>query len=173
MRLNQPQKMKQSKLLNPGSNNVTQLTIHMLRIFKQTFPPQLLSSFAVVILLCSGCGDGRPERVTVSGQVLIDGKPVPTGNIKFVPEGARPSAGTLDENGRFTLTCFDGNDGVIPGKHRVQISASEIISSSKMKWFAPRKYADFRKSGLEYEITEPVDDLKIELTWDGGKPFVQ
>jgi len=128
---------------------------------------------AVVLLASAGCGDGRPERVKVSGQVLIDGKPLTTGNIKFVPEGARPSAGTLDENGQFTLTCFDGNDGVIPGTHRVQISASKILSGSKMKWFAPRKYADFRKSGLQFEILESTDDLKIELTWDGGKPFVQ
>lgn len=127
----------------------------------------------MLILLSAGCGDGRPARVTVSGQVLIDGKPLQQGNIKFVPEGARPSAGTIDENGRFTLTCFDGNDGVIPGTHRVQISASEILDNSKVKWWAPRKYSDFRTSELEFVINEPTDDLTIELTWDGGKPFVK
>ena len=37
----------------------------------------------------------------------------------------------------------------------------------------PPKYADFRESGLVFTLTEPTDDLKIELTWDGGKPFVQ
>jgi hypothetical protein len=122
---------------------------------------------------CVGCSDGRPARVTVSGQVLIDGVPLSQGNIKFVPEGARPSAGTIAEDGRFTLTCYDGNDGVVPGTHRVQISASEILDESKVKWWAPKKYCNFRKSGLTFEITEPTDDLKVELTWDGGKPFIE
>ncbi|TWU24561.1 hypothetical protein [Bythopirellula polymerisocia] len=130
----------------------------------------LLLSFMAVIL---GCGDGRPARVNVSGQVLIDGKPLTVGNVKFVPEGARPSSGAIDSNGNFTLTCYDGGDGVVPGTHRVQVSAMEVISASKVRWMAPPKYADFLTSELSYEITEPTDDLKIELTWDGGKPFVQ
>jgi hypothetical protein len=120
-----------------------------------------------------GCSDGRPARLSVSGQVLIDGKPLQMGSIKFVPEGARPSSGKIDENGRFTLTCYDGGDGVVPGTHRVQVSSMEVLSASKVRWMAPPKYADFRNSGLTYELTEPTDDLKIELTWDGGKPFVQ
>jgi hypothetical protein len=126
-----------------------------------------------MVLLCVGCSDGRPDRVKVSGRVLIDGQPLTMGKIVFVPKGARPSAGSLDEQGRFTLTCYDGDDGVVPGTHQVMISAKEMISESKAKWFAPPKYADFRTSGLSYEITESTDDLLVELTWDGGKPFVQ
>ena len=125
-----------------------------------------------MLFLCLGCGDGRPARVAVSGQVLIDGEPLQQGNIKIVPEGARPSAGTIAEDGRFTLTCYDGNDGVVPGTHRVQISASELLDGSKVKWWAPKKYSDFRRSELVYEISEATDDLKIEITWDGGKPFI-
>jgi hypothetical protein len=133
----------------------------------------LLTAAAIVVL---GCGDKRPARVPVSGQVLIDGQPLTSGNIKFVPEGARASAGKLDAQGRFTLTCYDGEDGVVPGRHRAQISAMEVISASKVKWLAPPKYADFRTSGLEFEITEPTEDMKVNLTWGGsppGKPFVQ
>ena len=133
----------------------------------------LLGFVSAMLWSCVGCSDGRPARVTVSGQVLIDGEPLSQGNIKFVPEGARPSAGSITEDGRFTLTCYDGNDGVVPGTHRVQISASEILDESKVKWWAPKKYCDFRKSGLTFKISEPTDDLKIELTWDGGKPFVE
>ncbi|MBX3432241.1 MAG: hypothetical protein KF847_02720 [Pirellulales bacterium] len=127
-----------------------------------------VAAFAVV-----GCGDGRPERVRVAGTVTIDGQPLTHGNIKFVPAGARPSAGKLDATGRFTMTCFDGDDGVVRGRHRVAISASKILSESKIQWFAPKKYADFRTSGVEFEIDQPTEDLKIELTWDGGKPFVE
>lgn len=127
----------------------------------------------IVMAFALGCGDGRPARVTVSGQVLIDGKPLTVGNVKFVPEGSRPSSGAIDSTGRFTLTCYDGADGVVPGTHRVQVSSMEVLSASKVRWLAPPKYADYRTSELSYEITEPTEDLKVELTWDGGKPFVQ
>jgi len=124
-------------------------------------------------LSLSGCGDGRPKRVTVSGQVLIDGEPLPGGSIKLVPQGARPSMGEIDAEGRFTLTCFDGQDGAVPGKHRVEVVANEALSFTEIRWFAPKKYANFAESGLEIEIHEPTDSLVINLTWDGGKPFVE
>jgi hypothetical protein len=105
---------------------------------------------------------------------LIDGEPLIRGNIKFVPENGRPSAGAIEKDGRFTLTCYDGNDGALLGKHRVQVAANRIISDSKIEWFAPPTYADFRTSQLSVEITEPVDDLEIELEWGNRKgPYVQ
>lgn len=138
-----------------------------LRWLSQTVLP------ACLLIALTGCGDGRPARITVSGRVLIDGKPLTIGLVQFVPKGARPSAGQLDQDGRFTLTCYDRDDGIVPGIHRVTVAAKEMLPDSKVRWHAPPKYADFRKSGLSFEITEPTDDLTIELTWDGGKPFVQ
>ena len=121
----------------------------------------------------AGCGDGRPERLPVSGQVLIDGQPLTYGHIRFVPTGSRPSSGRLDEKGRFTLSCYEKNDGIVPGVHKIEVDASESISSKKVKWHAPKKYFRYTNSGLEQEITEPTDSLVINLTWDGGKPFVE
>jgi hypothetical protein len=123
---------------------------------------------SVGLLSSAGCGDSRPDRVRVSGRVLIDGKPLTFGDVKFVPEDARPSSGKLDENGRFTLTCYDGNDGAVPGIHRVQVAANEIVPGQKVHWHAPIKYANFRTSGMSLEITEPTDSLEIELTSDGA-----
>jgi hypothetical protein len=119
------------------------------------------------MLASIGCSDGRPTRVPVSGKVLIDGKPLTVGSIRFVPEGARPSAGRLDREGHFTLTCFDGEDGAVLGTHRVQISASEIVGEEKVTWHAPRKYADFRSSGITVDVSEPTDSVVIELSWAG------
>jgi hypothetical protein len=131
--------------------------------------------WAVALMaVVAGCGDRRPARVPVSGSVLIDGQPLTRGNIKFVPETGRPSAGKIGEDGRFTLTCYDGNDGAIPGTHRVQVAANRIISDSKIEWFAPPTYADFRTSGIEVQIDEPTSDLKIELSWGKRKgPYIQ
>jgi hypothetical protein len=127
----------------------------------------------VVPLAVVGCGDGRPERLEVSGQVLIDGEPLTHGYVRFVPKGARPSSGRLDENGHFTLTCYGDNDGVVPGLHQVEVNGGESLSGTKKYWHAPKKYSSFRFTPLTQEITESTDSLVIELTWDGGKPFTE
>jgi hypothetical protein len=136
---------------------------------------QLLAISIAFLAATTGCGDGRPARVPVSGMVTIDGAPLARGNIKFVPEHGRPSSGHMDSDGRFTLTCYDGADGALPGKHRVQINANRPISERKMEIFTPKHYADFRTSGIEVVIDQPVDDIKIELTWGKEKrgPYIE
>jgi hypothetical protein len=130
--------------------------------------------FAFAAITCVGCGDGRPDRVPVSGIVLIDGQPLTRGHVKFVPTNGRPSLGKIGDDGKFSLTCFDGNDGAIAGTHRVQVAANRIISNTKIEWYAPSKYADFRTSGIDVQVFEPISDMKIELKSDGQKlPYIE
>jgi hypothetical protein len=129
--------------------------------------------FFLSVALLAGCGDGRPKRVPISGQVLIDGKPLDFGFIQFMPENARASDCNLDSNGRFTLSCFGQNDGAVPGKHIVVVSAGETLSPTKTRWHAPKKYADYRTSGLTQEITDANENLTINITWDGGQPYTE
>ncbi len=86
---------------------------------------------------------------------------------------ARPSGGKLDKDGRFVLECYDGNDGAVLGTHRIEVAASEPLGPTRIRWHAPKKYADFKTSGLTQEITGPDNALVIHLTWAGGKPFVE
>jgi hypothetical protein len=121
-----------------------------------------------------GCGDGRPKRVPVSGQVLIDGQPLTFGFVRFAPPDSRPSTGQLDQNGNFVLTCFEPGDGAVIGKHKVTVMGQEAIGHETIKWHAPKKYANPNTSGLEQEITEPTNSVKIEITWAGQKgPLVE
>jgi hypothetical protein len=130
-----------------------------------------LCMLAAIAVATIGCGDGRPDRAPVSGQVLIDGKPLTHGFVRFVPKGSRPSQAELDENGRFTLSCYGEQDGVVPGVHRVEVNGSEYLSSTEILWHAPKKYASFRFSPLTQEVTEATDSMVINLSWGGGKPF--
>ena len=52
-------------------------------------PVVMLSLLAVSVMLV-GCDDGRPQRLKVSGQVLIDGKPLTHGYVRFVPQRRPP-----------------------------------------------------------------------------------
>ncbi|MEQ8848896.1 hypothetical protein [Botrimarina sp.] len=121
--------------------------------------------FAAALADAVGC-DSRPRRVPISGTVLIDGEPVPYGNISFVPGDGRAASGKIDPQGRFELTCYEPGDGAILGEHRVTVAARQM-KDGKLVWHAPKKYADFRTSGLTYTVTEPDDSVVIELTRDG------
>lgn len=137
---------------------------------KQSSASQLLLIFSL-LTATTGCSDGRPARVPVSGQVLIDGKPLTCGNITFIPTGHRSSYGEIGKDGRFTLSCYGKNDGAVVGMHNVEVSAFEMVKPTLMRWQAPKEYQDQATSGLTQEITVPTDEVVINLTWKGGKPF--
>jgi hypothetical protein len=131
----------------------------------------LLTTTAIVCIGAAGCGDGRPRRAPVSGQVLIDGKPLTYGFVQLLPKGARPAVGEIGEDGRFTLSTFEDGDGAVLGTHAVRIQAGEQISSNRMHWHAPKKWNNPHESGLRTTIDGPTDSLLIEISWEGGKPF--
>ena len=120
-----------------------------------------------------GCGDGRPARVPVAGQVLIDGKPLTRGIVKFVSASGRPAIGDLDAEGRFRLSCYEPNDGAIPGSYKVSVTSAEGLGPDATRWYAPKKYSDYRTSGLAEEIKGPVDNLTIKISWEGGHEYVE
>jgi hypothetical protein len=131
------------------------------------------SILVVMVVLVAGCGDGKPTRVPISGKVLIDGKPLAMGSIVYVPQGARPSGSAIDKEGHFVLTCYQHGDGAVLGAHRVSVTAAQNIGETAIRWETPKMYADITTSGLIENVDGPADDVVINLTWKGGKPFVE
>jgi hypothetical protein len=126
---------------------------------------------AFTIVSISGCGDNLPKRVPVSGQVFLDGKPLEYGAIQIYPKEQRMAGGRLDSHGKFTIGTFTDNDGCFMGKHPVTVNGSEGINSSKMRWYAPKKYANVETSGLEIDIPGPLNDVKIDLKSEPGQKY--
>lgn len=122
------------------------------------------TALCLTVAIVCGCNDGKPERVPVSGVVLVDGNPLTQGTITVYPTGARPSLGKIGADGHFELMSYKPGDGVVLGTHAVSISAEELVGEEKIKWHAPKKYANPRTSGLSITVTESRDDVKIELT---------
>lgn len=127
----------------------------------------------VSVLAAIGCADDRPQRVRASGRVLIDGKPLEHGFVQVAPDGDRAATGQIGPEGRFSLTTFDDNDGVVPGTHRVAVVAVESQGPTSQRWHAPKKYMSVDTSGLTIEVDKPTDSLEIKLSWDGAEPFVE
>jgi hypothetical protein len=127
----------------------------------------------VGLSICGGCSDGRPERVPVSGQILIDGAPLAHGSILFHAKDHRPAIGSLDSQGRFQLSTYEPGDGCVPGTHAVSIDAGEVIGPTSTRWHAPKKYRNASASGIVVTVEESMKPVAIQLSWDGGKPFVE
>lgn len=123
----------------------------------------LLASLTFVV----GCGDGRPTRVPVSGQVLMDGKPLTTGFVRVIPENGRPASGQLGKDGRFSLTTYEKNDGCLFGTHPVEIYCVDNSNEDYPVSLIPTKYNKHSTSGLSVSIEAQTDDLLIEISRKG------
>jgi hypothetical protein len=134
--------------------------------------PFRLLPVALAAFVVWGCSKG-PDLVPVSGQVLIDGQPLTAGHIQFIPENERPASGEIGADGRFTLTTYDDGDGCARGTHQIVVMASKQLSPTRTQHLAPPKYGAIGRSGLTATIDESTEDLKVELTWDGGRPYVE
>ncbi len=70
-----------------------------------------------------GCGDAsEPPRLAVSGKVTLDGKPLPAGQLTFVPLDGRTASVAEVRDGAFRA---DGADGPAAGRYQVAIYAVE------------------------------------------------
>jgi len=120
-----------------------------------------------------GCGQGGPKIVPVSGIVTIDGQPLTYGHIQVLPTGWRPASSPIGSDGRFMLTTTVSGDGCPVGTHTVVVLAGESLTPEATKWHAPKKYSDAKLSGLTMTVPGPLTDAKIDLKWNGGKPFTE
>ena len=127
---------------------------------------------ALAAFLLAGCG-GRPARYPVSGRVLIDGKPITTGFVRVLPKGDRMSYGNIEEDGRFTLGCYEQADGCVPGTHAATVTSTTRLTETTRRWNVPRRYADPVTTPLTVTIDGPTSDLKLELSWDGEQHEVE
>ncbi|MCA1685447.1 MAG: hypothetical protein LC745_05575 [Planctomycetia bacterium] len=82
-------------------------------------------SFAVLGLNLAGCGGGdNLPREAVSGTVAVEGKPLKTGLITFLPDSpdvTTQGGGNVIE-GKYTIPR---DQGLVPGKYKVVVSSPE------------------------------------------------
>lgn len=89
------------------------------------FSVRCVPAFALFLVASAaiGCGGkSGPEKAVVSGKVTLDGAPVETGSIAFIPTGATkgPVAGAVIEQGTYRTSP---GGGPVIGAHRVEITA--------------------------------------------------
>jgi len=118
-----------------------------------------------------GCSHGTSQLglVPVQGTVTLDGAPVSDASVTFFPENGPSAHGSTDENGRFSLTTNQLNDGTLPGHHHVVISKFEIKNEgdpyAPPVYLIPERFSSPATSGLEQTIPSTgKKDISITLT---------
>jgi len=79
----------------------------------------------VFLALLAGCGKPPIAHVPVTGQITLDGRPVPGLGVAFNPTGDTPGDGgrcVTRDDGHYQLSALRGQAGVVAGTYDVTIA---------------------------------------------------
>jgi hypothetical protein len=127
------------------------------------------------MVVLAGCGESDSKTGYVHGIVRLDGKPLTTGTVRFVPASGRAATGKIQSDGTFTLGTYKESDGALLGTHKVAIIAFELgpvpvrteggrPPTTPTKPLVPKHYMSPGKSGLTREVKPGNNAIEIDLT---------
>jgi len=119
------------------------------------------------IVLLAGCGGG--PNASITGNVTLDGQPLPTGTIDFIPaDGNTPTASALIENGTYTLDLFAGPKQVkihsikVVGKKPTYEGMKDSPMSDVTEEVVPEKFN--KKTTLTVDVANGENQKDFALT---------
>lgn len=119
----------------------------------------------VSLILLGGCAQQVPEgpaRFSLSGEVLVNGQPVPAGTIHFEPDSTAGNSGPMAiaeiTNGRYQTKS---GEGVVGGPQKIMVEAFDgkaepgtpITQGRPLKGSPYRTKADLPKENGTYDVT--------------------
>jgi hypothetical protein len=139
----------------------------------------LICATAAVLVGCGAKGPPPPKLIPVSGTVSLDGQPLVSATLTFMPAGSTPGAGGFgktDAQGKYQLTYARGGTGVPAGEYRVTISKRVMpdgkdvpdddktppIESPARETLGP-KYSDPTRATLTATVRENGDPVNFSL----------
>ena len=127
----------------------------------------------LLLLPLFGCGN-KHQTAKVTGNVTVDGKPLPFGRVQFSPVGSsdlmaagKSGFGYIQEDGSFHLSTFGENDGAVVGQHRVIITSKTRSdnNSAELKQSADIPlFETLRLVGQRFDVQKGENVINIALT---------
>jgi hypothetical protein len=121
-------------------------------------------SLQILALFAIGACSKKPAVSSVSGDVTLDGAPIETGYIKFLPQpnGSAAPVGGVIANGKYSVE-------VPRGKFLATINAVRVTGKMINEYSKPRpEFAsiipDKYKGGITVEVTTDYARVDFELT---------
>jgi hypothetical protein len=124
----------------------------------------VLALLGLSVVSLVGCGDGN-NTTTVSGTISFNGKPITSGVINFLAQGARPQGGGINADGSYSFE-------LPPGEYQVRIDTPQPLPEGWKEGQplpklpprqVPEKYASFNSSGLKANITGNEDPQTVDF----------
>ena len=109
-----------------------------------------------MILATAGCSsEPAISTAPVTGRITLDGAPLPCGEIGFLPDSNKGTAGpmgtgVIGEDGRYEIRTA-GQNGALVGWHKIRIVAVDKTKEDT-PWIIPIAYGYPDKSGLTAEV---------------------
>jgi hypothetical protein len=125
------------------------------------------------LLLAVGCGppSDQPELGVVTGQVTLDGKPLPNVWVGFAPPQGRSSMGLTDKVGRYKLDYLFDTPGAKVGPHTVTITTPREDESGgevpNFKELVPAHYN--ANTTLSADVKSGENTIDFHLTTQPAK----
>jgi hypothetical protein len=105
----------------------------------------------------------------------LDGKPLTSGTVRFVPAAGRSAKGEIQSDGTFRLGTYGETDGAMIGTHQVAIIAVQtdpdapkdgrmIKGNPKVKSLIPKRYMAAATSGLTADVKPGGNEFNFDLT---------
>ena len=119
----------------------------------------------ILFLPFLGCSND-PAAAKVTGTVTLDGNPVPSAEITFVPEdGSRISQAMTNSEGKYELRFSASKTGAMIGTHKVTIRTGPSEKSddpNAAKEIIPKKYHS--ESQLKETLKAGKNTVDFNLT---------
>lgn len=123
-------------------------------------------SLLLVIVSASFAGCGNAKFGHVTGQVTLDGKPLPNIALRFVDERGSATIATTDQQGNYELRYTVHQIGAPVGNHKVTIFTppppTEGTGERAKVELVPAKYN--KASTLTKEVKPGSQTINFELT---------
>ena len=125
--------------------------------------------FALILVaaLLVGCSGGSADGLTqVTGTVKLNGEPLKSGTITFMPVAGTTSATGEIEDGEYSLSTTTPGDGAPPGDYKVSVTAWEKLPTMTEAGVpaVPEKYMSTATSGLKAHVQgESSHEIDFDL----------
>ena len=121
--------------------------------------------FALFFLVIAGCGGESDFKVSVSGDVTYDGKPIATGDIRFIPEAGpkAPGAGGTIKDGSYSL---EGKQSLHQGSYRIEVKGFRNRDGSE----GPVNLSDAEADYVQFVPSKFNTHSELQLTIDSSTP---
>lgn len=142
------------------------------------------TALCAAALFLSGCSQAPPPIVPAEGVVLLNGQPLASAQVEFVPMHPNlgmeyVAIGTTDDKGRFQLTC-KGKPGACAWENRVTVTEAPLPEKARgmsgeaqmemSRYYRglknrpiPEQYANVARTPLVVKVAAGQTEYKLEL----------